>query len=915
MSEFILTINQLFIFNFKGFLKTICLFLIVLLQLIQIRNCDEINEDKISLDNSHNRDRITKYDFDLTNSKNRMLGLNTPFDDQSIYSAFTLGSSSRLDVLNKGKRIYVTNQLNEYNVDTNSNVNINLSNLNSQIGTDIYRVVSMFHQKKSISDGDDYFVRYILSPNIIYSYIYQQEDPKTKKYDDFKANCNYTSTDISYNIHTVSNIKGKKFFKLRVLNFVLDEERRGIFVATYSNGTFTYVDFDRYIDLENISSSYVNSESIKNQTTNANANINTNTNTNTNTNNNKTNTNNSTNSTATNSTTQQNNRYLQSNSLNSSNSSNSTDDQPYIPNFEKFSKNYINLNSIPRTTGIKFDNIFIFDHPYDKYTYIGFYRKEQSALLIYELVTDSKGGLVSALFYAEIYLKLYLTEPITHLITDHEEQMEKIMKFKERIKTDTSNIQSSTVSSTTNTNTSNNFNISNNTTNANNSNISNNTTNTTNSNSTTSIRLLQNNSSDVAVMVKNSTISENNNSSKVFNDANGYDVTQLGIYKGNMIIGTDQGLFILSQTSDKTPNSFRLIRTLTRISYINDNKLYNLRVLNFVVGNYYMYILVKYFGIVQLELSTMGISNKFQYFHPYVKQMDFTINAITFTKFLGVSFQNTNEMNDLLFEINIDDEEQPLINKMYTKYEPIISNNFVTNDFFYTYIFDKSSKKIYMLRRAMINNIPHVINSIDVSSIVNNLSDLELVSIFNQSSDINELAFVVDNFMIFINRIVFPPDRMICRFNEPGYYNVTLEKFSEACDDSINFNYAYAYCQSLIYVNFNVIGKSFSNVAIAFTVIGIIALIGLIILLIILYMKNQFNSQKVKKKEPTREELYIDKFADIDRKDVIIKEDDDDEEKKQKDFEKEKKEIEQSNRIVINNVLKGNKINKNLDDI
>lgn len=843
---------------------------------------------------------ITK--LDLINSKNRNLGLSTPLDMDAIFSAYSYGSANSLEVLNKGKRIYVTNQLNEYNVDTNSNVNINLSNLNSQIGTDLYRVVSMFYQKKSISDGDDYFVKYILSPNIIYSFTYQTKDPEKKKYDDFKANCNYTSSDISYNIHTISNTKGKKFYKLRVINFVLDEERKGVFVATYFNGTFTYVDFDRYIDLENVSSSYINSESVKNQTSNNNANISNNSNNNNNStinsgNNSTSSISNSTgNSNSTSNTTS--NRYLQTNSTKNSTNNTETEEKVTIPQYEKISKNYINLNSIPRTSGISFDDIFIFDHPYDKYTYIAIYRKRESALLIYELITDSKGGLVTALFYAEIYLKLYLTEPITQLVTNHEKEMETIMKF--NLRTSNTGSSSSSIPSPVATpvpNPQNNQTINNSNTTSSNTTI--------NSNSTSTNRILQN-------ATNNNSTSDSSDSTKIFDNTNGYDITQLGISKGNMIIGTDQGLFILAQTNDKTPNSFKLIRSLTRVEYNSDKKVYNMKVLNFVVGNYYMYVLVKYFGIIQLELSTMGISNKFQYFHPYVKQMDFIINPITFTKYLGVSFQNTEEMNDLLFEINIDDEEKPTMNKVYTKSEPIDSKNFVTNDFFYTYLFDKNTKKIFMLRRGMINNIPHAIHTIDISPVVGNIGEFDMISVFNHSSDVNELSFVVENYMIFLNRLIFPPDRMVCKFTEPGYYNVTLEKFSEACEDSISFNYAYSYCQTLIYINFNVIGKSFSNVAIAFTVIGIIALIALVILLIILYIKNQYNNSKAKKKEPTREELYLDKFADIDRKEVIIKEED--EEKYKDQIEKEKQQIEHSNRIVINNVLKGNMLKKNLDD-
>ena len=159
-------------------------------------------------------------------------------------------SGSGKDVLKKGQRIYVSNQFNSYNINSNETIKVNLRNLNSQYGTEIYKLKGVFKDNKMLTNGIDYYLNYSLSDSVIYS------DKPVSTYDErFKDNyivyCNYTSSPLNF---TSKSENGFFDFYMtipfRMGSFVIKEKTNGIFFMIYSKNQFILEDILPYITSE-----------------------------------------------------------------------------------------------------------------------------------------------------------------------------------------------------------------------------------------------------------------------------------------------------------------------------------------------------------------------------------------------------------------------------------------------------------------------------------------------------------------------------------------------------------------------------------------------------------------------------------------------------------------------------------------
>lgn len=289
-----------------------------------------------------------------------------------------------------------------------------------------------------------------------------------------------------------------------------------------------------------------------------------------------------------------------------------------------------------------------------------------------------------------------------------------------------------------------------------------------------------------------------------------------------------------------------------------------------IVLEYMIYTLVENYGIKVIEISSMGFVD-YEFQHSYFKSLDLVVNPLLNTKYLGITMKTTDQINDFFLELNVDDELYPEINKIFLSSELNTAKHYMVLDLFLGLFYDPSKNSLLIIRRGMLNNIPFQTYKYDLSKYfsISENSDIVVTSLYNPSTELNEF-FIVDNtnsITHIISDFDYGTDRMYCKFDDIGSYNVTLEKYSEACSDSLSYNYAYSYCDFIIYLNFQAIGEDLTSFALMGVVLGSLGGLIFLIFLFFFIVKTEccrdfsmFTGKKKPKARPTREELYVDNY-------------------------------------------------------
>ena len=361
-------------------------------------------------------------------------------------------------------------------------------------------------------------------------------------------------------------------------------------------------------------------------------------------------------------------------------------------------------------------------------------------------------------------------------------------------------------------------------------------------------------------IIANNTNTTNTTNTFVNNTNTELKTTYIASDDNQIYVGTQQGLFIYLLTT--SPNTFSLQRKIYNVenkkTYLLDKDIIPCHVLAIQILKYNTFIAINDFGLIQIEKLTTSLTN-FQFLLK-ISNIDLIINPIMLTKYIGISLKSDGQSGEFFVELNVDDEAKPLINKVYLKNSNLSLYEFVSNDFYFSYVFDKESKQIILLRRGMLNNIPTVTYMVSIKGFNTSLDTFNIISIYNFNTKLNEIGFIdyESENMLILRELSFPEDLMECKFYNEGYYNVTLEKIAEACNDSLKYDYAYSYCDFMIYLNFNVIGEGFSDIQIIGIVIGIVLSVIVLMLVIVLFIRYYFKNQQISKPKPKREELYMD---------------------------------------------------------
>lgn len=376
-------------------------------------------------------------------------------------------------------------------------------------------------------------------------------------------------------------------------------------------------------------------------------------------------------------------------------------------------------------------------------------------------------------------------------------------------------------------------------------------------------------------------------------DNNATVITDVDYVRESILVSSDKGLLVYEkdkknktneiveeETSENEPEpnnngvlisreaTYTLIRNMP-LFITNDGFKRAFEINNIIVLEKMIYVLVQGYGIKIIEINAFGFVN-YDFRHKNLKHIDLVVNPLLNTKYLGITFVDSFDQQEFFMELNVDDEIYPEINKIFLSSKSNTRSHYITLDLFLGMFYDPNDNTLLVIRRGMLNNIPFQTYKYNLNSLFRVSEDAQIVvtSLYNPETELNEL-FIVDNnsFNAYIlSDFSHTTDEMYCKFLDIGNYNVTLEKYSEICESSLEYKYAYSYCDFMIYLNFRAIGEDMRD----FTLMGIIlgTLLGFIFLLFTFFIivKTQcckdfsmFTGKKHKSR-PTREELYIDSY-------------------------------------------------------
>lgn len=435
------------------------------------------------------------------------------------------------------------------------------------------------------------------------------------------------------------------------------------------------------------------------------------------------------------------------------------------------------------------------------------------------------------------------------------------------------------------------------------------------------------------------------------------DIYSVAILKEeHLFIGADSGFFILTPNNRLKPEELsteeynylsngeikfdidyglRVMRHYTQFKYWNG--FVKLVPLNIIIIENVIHLAVKDYGYIMLnQYSKFSYSfNEYsRYEIPEIVQMDIVTNPITNVMYLGLLSNNKDEF---FTEIMLQKYDIPTINKVFRLYDPISSSNstyktivvydeevivnydnkdlqanfksMLTNDNYYSYIYNSKNNDIIVIRRGMENNVPYRTSTIPLNKDFKDLN-LHLFSLYNKNTSLNEVAILLnledsnfernkdlnnvtknntdteynlkstqqlekeklqeqanvriealDNKVYVFKEITDYPDTLVCKFNNPGTFDISILKVGEACKTSISNNYAFSYCSLIQKITINVVGPDLSDITIMGIVLGSVLFTFLLVLLVFFTVKTQcctdFKFFRPKKPIPSKDEIYF----------------------------------------------------------
>jgi len=300
--------------------------------------------------------------------------------------------------------------------------------------------------------------------------------------------------------------------------------------------------------------------------------------------------------------------------------------------------------------------------------------------------------------------------------------------------------------------------------------------------------------------------------------------------KSLAIFSLDKGIAIIEKLD--TNKSWNLKTLVT--SFTNDGQKSLLKAKNFIINKHTMYILIQDYGIkilntnfikvdyslssnqinIPSNIDVLSIENgmdflDFNLYHPYMIKIHKTYNPISKFEFVGILIQNQN-VDEFYYELNIENEYNPTINKIF-KSNTYIDSDLISYDRFFVYIFSKASNQLIVIRHSIINLISEITYMIDVNIQHNNIDSDKPISLLQiLDGFLNKQGFLLsnDNNILLLSDFFSREDSLECKFNTQGIYQVIWNSHAETCEtnaDSISFDNTY--CNLYLIDRFLVIEK------------------------------------------------------------------------------------------------------------
>jgi hypothetical protein len=319
--------------------------------------------------------------------------------------------------------------------------------------------------------------------------------------------------------------------------------------------------------------------------------------------------------------------------------------------------------------------------------------------------------------------------------------------------------------------------------------------------------------------------------------------TQVDIYKGNLILGGEEG-FIIANSTNKN----------WTILYHNTD----MKVNDFITNNKTIYLIEKDFGMRVFDLANMNFSS-FELKHPGLLKFDWAYDTLSYFYFLGIFVANNPpEVYEILIELVVDvkddAEYKPDINKVILSTHPYSLENIITDSYYgMTYLYDPESMSIHTFIRAVFNKYPVYHYSIDLrSQIEDKFAHKALFNPMFLMAEFGKFTSVLliknnDDYLAF-SRFTFPNNTLACNFTKQGEYDISFS--SDSCNihnqgDNCNVNYVFIA---------NVISSSGGNAAT--TVIIILIIVGLVIIITIVLLRVKKCFKKKQAELPVIEPKY-----------------------------------------------------------
>lgn len=350
-------------------------------------------------------------------------------------------------------------------------------------------------------------------------------------------------------------------------------------------------------------------------------------------------------------------------------------------------------------------------------------------------------------------------------------------------------------------------------------------------------------------------------------------------YRGDIIKnGTSintQNLAQIGEWVEKTsitnfPNEYsEPIKKNDGVSNDENIPLINIPVKDFIILQNTIYVIIENKGLFVIDLKNLQPIENFRYYNKFLYKVEFYNNIYLGNKYIDLFIKNELSTQEFFVELLVDDEYNPLANKVYTSSLSFNYSKSGSFDDFLIFLINPTDKSLIILRKAMFNSIAHQAYTFDLNSqeLMNvNFENAEIVSAFDINSRKIKYALKYFNGISLFN-LDFQPDNLNCVFFRPGKIELSFLQNSELCNESLDLDIQKSYCVKNILYKFSIIGLPAIDVDIILT--GVLIGYFFMVLLIVVFSCFKTNGCrnmryfKLNKTAFVRERLYYDAGADI----------------------------------------------------